>query len=138
MRGTVMCQNWWVYKWFGVQWETHEKSCLTHNHHKFFTAAWYVQSGEFLWSIKFWNHYPPQSMTHDKIEKADVIDCAINFMKMWIQIDLQTKFHGTTKFCTNTFQKNHRRKSIGDKKKIYLLIQEMMHWSVHQIEGAWM
>ena len=96
--------------------------------------AYYVQSGEFWWYIKFWNHSPPQSMTHDKIEKVDVIDWVIDFMKMWVQIDFQTKFHGTTKFCTNTFLKNHRRKSIGDKKNTSLLLLEMMHWNVHQIE----
>ena len=45
--------------------------------------------------------------------------------------------HGTTKFCTNTFMKNHKRESIWRLKKISLLFQEMMHWSVHQIEGAW-
>ena len=62
-----------------------------------------------------------------KTEIIDVIDSVKIFIKMWIQFDFQPKFHGTTKFCTNTFGKIHRRESISDKKNTSLLIQEMMH-----------
>ena len=82
------------------------------------------------------NHSPPQSMTDVKTEifsyNIKVIDWVKNFIKILSSIWFSIKISWYHQVLHKYFpEKSLEGKVFGDKKKISLLYQEIMHWSVH-------
>ena len=134
-----MCQIWRVCKRFEVLVKNSLKiySFWHITHHKSF--CWEVlrtKCGEFWWYIKFWEITLPlnqwRMLKHKYFHKllTSLIEWkfyqTFEFNLIFIQ-----NFMVPPSFAQTLSGKIIEGKVFGDKKKISLLYQEIMHWSVH-------